>query len=298
MLRALLLALVLSVATAPAAYAQDDGARVYQLQPVGTRIITAFAVFKRGNEASELGPVTPDIETDVNTIVLRYAQTFDFAGRPFTPFVIVPIGEIEASGVPRSGGFSDAQIGATLGLLGAPALSKEDFAAFKPGFGLSLFGRVFFPTGEYSQAQPVNLGANRMAYQIGLPSVFAWGASYRDPSLTTLEILPTLTFYGDNDDPPAGARSARGPLFTLELHLTHDVSQRVWFSADLLYRRGGETFTDGIADDNAMHALSAGATAAFPLAGVSLVLTYQSVVERNDSGPDGWFFRTALIVPL
>jgi len=299
MLRALLvLAFAMIVAAAPAAHAQDDGARVYQLQPVGARIFTAFAVAKRGNEAPEPGAINPGVETDTNIFVLRYAQTFDLAGRPFTPFVIVPIGEVEASGAPRSGGFGDAQIGATLGLIGAPALSSDEYAAFKPGLGLSLFGRVFFPTGEYSAAQPVNLGANRAAYQIGLPTVLAWGGSYRDPALTTLEILPTLTFYEDNDDPFIGARSAKDPLFTVESHLTHNFSQRVWLSADMLYRRGGETITDGVGDDNGTHGWSAGGTVAFPLARASLVLTYEHVVERDDYGPDGWFFRTALILPL
>lgn len=298
MLRALLVLAFVMIVTAAPAQAQDDGARVYQLQPVGVRIFTAFAVAKRGNEAPEPGTINPGVDTDTNIFVLRYAQTFDLAGRPFTPFVILPTGEVEASGSPRSSGFGDSQIGATLGLFGAPALSRDEYAAFKPGFGLSLFGRVFFPTGEYSARQPVNLGANRAAYQLGLPTVLAWGESYRDPSLTTLEILPTLTFYEDNDDPFIGARSAKDPLFTLESHLTHNLGQRVWLSADILYRRGGETITDGVGDDNGMHGWSAGATAALPVARASIVLTYEHVVERDDDGPDGWFFRTALILPL
>jgi len=297
-LRALLALALAIIVTAAPAHAQDDGARVYQLQPVGARIFTAFAVAKRGNEAPEPGTINPGVDTDTNIFVLRYAQTFDFSGRPFTPFVILPIGEVEASGAPRSGGFGDAQVGATLGLIGAPTLTRDEYAAFKPGFNLSLLGRVFFPTGEYSPAQPVNLGANRAAYQVGLPAILAWGESYRDPSLTTLELLPTVTFYEDNNDPFVGTRSAKDPLFTLESHLTHNLSQRVWLSADFLYRRGGETITDGVGDDNAMHGWSAGATAAFPIARASIVLTYEHVVERDDDGPDGWFFRTALILPL
>ena len=88
------------------------------------------------------------------------------------------------------------------------------------------------------------------------------------------------------------------PLFTTEAHLTHNFSQRVWLSADMLYRRGGETVTDGIADSNGMHGWSAGGTAAFPAGPASIALTFEHVVERNDDGPDGWFFRTALILRL
>ena len=300
MLRAALRALLLLafMAIAPAAFAQDDGARVYQLQPVGAKNITAFAVAKRGNEAPEPGPFNPGVDTDTNIFVARYVETFDLTGLAFNPFVIVPTGEVESTGAPRSGGFGDVQIGATLGLVGAPALSQEDFAAFRPGFGINLFGKVFIPTGEYSNAQPVNLGSNRIAWQVGLPASFAWGASYRDPSLTTLEIFPTLTFYEDNEDPFVGTRSSKDPLFTVEAHLTQNLSQRVWLSADLLYRQGGETSTDGVGDNNRMHGWSAGGTATFPIGPTALALTYEHVIERRDEGPDGWFFRTALIVPL
>jgi hypothetical protein len=293
-----LMVMALAAMTAPAAMAQDDGPRVYQLQPVGSKVFTGFAVAKRGNEAPEPGTFNPGIDTETNIVVLRYVQTFDVGGLPFSPFAILPIGEVKSTGAPRSGGFGDAQIGATLGLFGAPALTREEYAAFRPGFDISLLGRVFFPSGEYSNAQPVNLGSNRFAWQAGLPMIFAWGSSYRDPSLTALEILPTWTFYDDNTDPFVGTRSAKDPLFTTEAHLTHNFSQRVWLSADMLYRQGGETITDSIPDSNGMHGWSAGGTAAFPAGPTSIVLTFERVIERSDDGPDGWFFRTALILPL
>jgi hypothetical protein len=32
--------------------------------------------------------------------------------------------------------------------------------------------------------------------------------------------------------------------------------------------------------------------------GASLILTYEHVVERDDAGPIGWFFRAALVAPF
>lgn len=191
------------------------------------------------------------------------------------------------------------QVGGTIGLVGAPALSPETFEAFRPGFGMSLLGRIYFPTGDYSDDRPVNLGANRFAYQVGLPMVFAAGRSYRDPALTSLEVLPTLTFYDDNRDPFGAGRSAKDMLFTLEAHLTRNLGPRVWVSADILYRQGGATTTDGVSDENGMHGWSAGLTTAFPFVrSSSLILTFEHVVERSDDGPDGWFFRTAVVAPF
>lgn len=286
------------VLAAPA-WAQDDGPRVYQLAPVGAQNLTAFLVNKRGNETPEPGTVEPGSKIDTDILVFRYARTFDVAGRPVTPFLIVPTGEVRSSGAPHSSGFGDVQIGGTVGLIGSPALSPEAFAAFAPGFGLGMLGRIYFPTGAYSEDKSVNLGSNRVAYQVGLPTVFAWGRSYRDPLLTSLEILPTVTFYEANDDPFGAERSAKDPLFSVEAHLTHNFSRRVWVSADMLYRLGGETKTDGTPDRNGMHGWSAGGSLALPFVSkTSLIFTYQHVIERSDDGPDGWFFRTALVAPF
>ncbi len=298
LLAGLALTVLLTLAAAPVR-AQDDGPRVYQLAPVGAQNVTTFLVNKRGNETAEPGSIEPGSKIDTDILVFRYARTFDVAGRPVTPFVIVPTGEVRASGAPKSRGFGDMQIGGTVGLIGAPALSPKAFVAFKPGFGMSAFGRVYFPTGAYRHDKPVNLGANRVAYQVGLPVVYAHGRSYREPGLTSLEVLPTLTFYEDNDDPFGAERSAKAPLFSVEAHLTHSFEHRVWASADLLYRQGGETRIDGGPEDSGTHGWSAGGSLALPfVAGASLIFTYQHVIERDDDGPDGWFFRTALVAPF
>lgn len=293
------LAGLMALGFAAAAHAQDDGPRVYQLQPVGAKTLTAFAVAKRSNEGLEPGSVTPGTEIDTNILVLRYVQTVDVAGRSLAPFVILPVGGVKATGAPTSSGLGDMQVGATLGLFGAPALSREAYGAYKPGFAASLLARAWFPTGEYSAARPVNFGANRVSYQLGLPSVAAWGDSYRDPRLTSWEILPTLTFYEPNESPFGAGRVSKDPLFSVESHLTHNLSRRFWVSADLLWRRGGATRTDGVPDRNAMRGWSAGGSFAFPLAErATVILTYERVVARNDDGPDGWFFRTALVAPF
>jgi hypothetical protein len=307
-LRPWLISLLVGVvmAAAGAARAQDDGPRVYQVTPQGARAFTAFAVAKRGNEGPEIGSVAPGKDIDTDLLVLRYVQTLRIGDRAFSPFVILPLGEarttIHQPGVSTtttSSGIGDAQFGATLGLIGSPALSADEFAVFAPRFNLALLGRIFFPTGDYTASRPVNLGSNRISYQVGLYTAFARGSSYRDPSLTTLEILPTLTFYEANNDPYAAGRSAKDTLFSVEAHLTRNLNRKVWVSGDLLYRRGGETTTDGVGDQNATHGWSAGGSIGFPFIDrTSLILTYQGVVHRDDDGPEGWFFRTALVVPF
>lgn len=282
--------------------AQDDGARVYQLAPTGFQTFTAFVVNKRGNEGPDPGQTTPGSETRSDILVLRYARTFDLAGRQVTPFVILPMGRtkvIQGLGkATASSGLGDGQIGGTIGLFGAPALSAEDYASYRPNVTMSLLGRIYFPTGAYSNQQPVNLGANRFSYQLGLPTTIMFGQSYRDRRLTALEILPTVTFYAANHEPFGAEVRTQSPLFSVEAHLTHNVTSRIWLSADLLYRNGGKSRTDGVDNDDPIHGWSAGGTAVLPVGKTSLALTFEHVVKRWDQGPDGWFFRTALIAPF
>jgi hypothetical protein len=297
-----LAALGLVLAASPAR-AQDDGPRVYQLAPEGLQTLTAFLVNKRGNEGPDPGQTSPGSQTRTDILVLRYARTFGWGGRQVTPFAILPAGRLKVTqGVGAGGessGLGDAQLGATVGLLGAPALGAQDYAAFRPTLSMSLLGRVFYPTGDYSDARPVNLGANRFSYQLGLPTTVLFGQSYRDARLTALEVLPTVTFYSPNRQPFGAETRSQSPLFSLEAHLTHNLSRRVWLSADLLYRDGGESRTDGVDNGDPVHGWSAGASAAVPVAGrTSLIFTYEHVVKRWDAGPDGWFFRTALVAPF
>jgi hypothetical protein len=288
---------------APAAWAQDDGPRVYQLVPEGFQTLTGFLVNKRGNEGPDPGQTAPGSRTSTDILVMRYAQTFGLAGRQITPFAILPVGRLKVTqGVGAGGesdGFGDAQLGGTLGLFGAPALSGADYAAYRPTLSMSLLGRVYFPTGDYSRERPVNLGANRFSYQLGLPTTFMFGQSYRDARLVALEVLPTVTFYGPNHEPFRADKRTQAPLFSVEAHLTHNVADGIWISADLLYRDGGTSRTDGVDNRDPVHGWSAGASAAVPfVGGTSLIFTYEQVVKRWDAGPDGWFFRTALVAPF
>jgi hypothetical protein len=289
--------------TALAAQAQDDGARVYQLAPVGLQTFTAFLVDKRGNEGPDPGQTTPGSETSTDIFVLRYARTFDLAGRQFTPFVILPTGRLKVTqgqGIgDESAGLGDMQLGATLGLLGSPALDRAAYARYRPLFSMSFLGRIFLPTGDYSGDRPVNLGANRITYQVGLPTTFMFGQSYRDPGLTALEVLPTINFYSANNEPFGADKRTQSPMFSVEAHLTRNLPHRVWVSADLLYRNGGASQTDGVDNHDPVHGLSAGGSAVFPLPrNTSLAHTFERAVKRWDSGPEGWFFRTAFIAPF
>lgn len=285
-----------------AAPAQDDGARAYMLIPDGTRVATLQGIFLRANQSLAPGTVIPDAKIDIDVAVLQFTQTFSIAGSQSAVFAALPLGEVRGSlALPggkisgKSSGAGDATLGAIFGLVGSPALMLKDYAAFRPGFSLGLLGKLIVPTGTYQSDKLINLGANRFTYQLGLPMTYSLGRSQLDPSLTTFELLPTVTFFDSNDSPFGADRVSQDPLLGIEAHITHNLGQAFWISGDARYTYGGETRTDGIDDDNIQEALALGVTANLYFSQqLSFKATYGGTVARSDNGPDGWMLRGML----
>jgi hypothetical protein len=286
--------------TAPAA-AQDDGARLYMMVPADTTIASLRLHHLDSNLAVDLGTVNEDDPDQETTLaVFQFVQELRIAGSQAFVFLVVPGSRIETEdqpGVPAStvSGLGDVQLGFVQGVLGTPSLPAADYAGHKPGLAVNLLAKLFFPTGEYDSARKVNVGANRWAVRLGVPMVYAIGEGMGDPHLATVELMPTVTFFGANDAPYGADRSKQDPLFIFEGHLTRGFARNFWGSLDMLWRSGGEMVVDGIARDNAQRALSLGATGTYALGpGASLRLSYGRVVDRNAHGPNGWMLRTII----
>lgn len=280
--------------------AQDDGARLYMLIPDKTTITSLRSHGLHSNIAVDPSTVSENGKLDTTLVVFQFVQALKFRGSQSFVFLVVPASHIDASAPLSSGGaskaisgFGDVQLGFVLGLHGTPALTANDYANHRPGLAVNLLGKLFFPTGEYSSERPINIGANRWAARIGAPIVYAIGTRMTDPHLTTIELMPTVTFFGANNEPFGADCSKQSPLFIFEGHLTRGVTRNFWASLDVLWREGGKLEVDGIDNDNAQSALSLGATGTLSVSrNASLRLSYGAVVARNEFGPNGWMLRT------
>jgi hypothetical protein len=294
------MALLLLLAGQGPAQAQDDGARLYMMVPDETTIASLRLHRLHSNLAVDPGNVADDGRLDTNLAVFQFVQALNFGGDQAFVFLVVPASRIEASadltvGETSNGigGFGDVQLGFVYGIHGTPALAAEDYAGHRPGLAVNLLGKLFFPTGTYSADRSINVGANRWAVRLGVPIVYAIGERMADPNLATVELMPTVTFFGANDDPPDADRSRQKPLFIFEGHLTRGLSRRFWASFDLLWREGGEVEIDGVGAGNRQSALSLGATGTLAIGrSASLRLSAGGVVARNEHGPNGWMVRT------
>ncbi|WP_431299433.1 transporter [Tabrizicola sp. BL-A-41-H6] len=286
------------------AHALGDGPRAYQLVPAGSQILSFGYIGQEGSSTIDPSATIRGTSGTVDVAYLQYVRTFELAGQQAAAFVFVPYGDVNGSlrlgASPifpdaitgSSTGVGDIILGATFGLVGAPNLSLQDYVQFKPEFASGILVKLTLPTGEYDSEKLFNLGTNRASLQVAGLFSQSFGTSFLDPRLTTIEVIPAVTFYGDNSDPFRNDNLSQKPLFSLEAHLTHNVSRAVWLSADMYAINGGETETDGVANGNSKYSLGLGATVSVALSKASSIkATYGEVVDRNEAGMDGTALR-------
>lgn len=296
------------VLSSPVAAAGGDGPRAYALIPAGTNVARFMFVSLDGNQSLNPGTALRKSEIDVNAAAFQFVRAFDLNGSSFAPFFVLSYGTVEGSvelQAPLPGrlsgderGLFDLQVGAVYGFLGSPALtSPAEFAAHEPGLQMGVLAKAFLPIGAYESDRVLNPGSNRYALQIGLPTTLAMGASLLDRNFSSIEVLPSIIFFGDNDDPFGNAgETSQEHLFTLETHYTRNFGRSFWASLDAFYEYGGETRSDGVSNDDKQESFSLGASANFVLPnGMNVQASYGEVLWNNQDGAEGRQFRLSVI---
>jgi hypothetical protein len=300
------LALAAAVLTAAApALAVDDGPRAYFPVPVGTNNLNLIGLFQNSNSSLDPSTAIKGADVNIDAGVLQYTRAFSLGGNASALALVMPFGEVRGQATitgplgnntivksTKSNGLGDISLLGVFGVIGSPAMTRMQYAQFQPGFSLGGLVMVTAPTGTYDGAKLINLGTNRWAFRFGAPLGWAIGGSYLSPSLTTIEFVPSVTFYTVNDAPFRAGRRSQNALFRVEGHLTHNFNRALWGSIDITGNTGGKTTTDGNDDNNNKSWMGAGLTAGMnfsPAFGLSA--TYGGIVAGNYSAPDGDGFR-------
>ncbi|MGB4771038.1 MAG: transporter [Chitinophagaceae bacterium] len=254
-----------------ALFAQGDGPRSFMLLPKGVTGVNVRWLGMNQNLNATGTILIPKSEIKINVFPITAFQTFSLGGRFAQVYVMVNPGSVSASAkeVPpvfplpttsvTANGLSDGFVEFKMGLMGAPAM---DIATFmKAPMRFSLFGDLrYWYSGSYDASKAVNLGTNRPSYQIGLPMAIPLNKNMA--KATWLEISPSVFLFGANNEPPRGTLAKKieqDMLFSLETHISHNFNPKFWVFANLLYRAGGQTTSDGKEDDNAQNMLGGGA---------------------------------------
>ncbi len=301
-----LTATFLGACLAAPAFAVDDGPRAYFPVPVGTNNFNLLGIFQNTDSTLDPATVIRGADLNVDAGVLQYTRAVDIGGNAAAFALIMPFGqvrgraEIELPGpagnsVVRetsSSGLGDISLLGIVGLVGSPAMTKQQYVQHTPGFSLGGLVMITAPTGAYDGEKAINFGTNRWAFRFGAPFGWALGKSYLDPRLTTIEFVPSVTFYSTNDAPYRADRRTQAALWRIEGHLTHNFNRAIWGSLDVTGNTGGNTTTDGVSDDSSKSWMGAGITAGVNLSpAFGVTATYGGIVTGNSNAPEGDGFR-------
>jgi hypothetical protein len=234
--------------------------------------------------------VTIGANFDATMSLAGYALTFPLLDRAALAAIIVPMGRISGDvtvagkTVSQSAkGFGDPMLEFDINLIGPPAQKNiPDVLRYEPGFSLDLLADLALPVGEYDSSQSLNIGQNRWYGRVAMPVIWQLG-QWVPGRRTTLEILPSVWFYGDNTD-FQGKTLKTDPSLQLDAHLTRDLTEHFWGSIDGVYYKGGKSSVDGVSGDS-VSKIGVGLTLGYQINdNLNLTFGYKSTV--NDSAPD------------
>jgi hypothetical protein len=291
-----LLAMTLSTETAHAQ--AGDGPRAWHPAPINLNILSLVGIYSNGNNAFESGAGARHaaglaLQSPVGMAL--YNRIYRFPTGQMANFGFgLSYGSVQGELRPfnlktNRIGFGDAFIVNTIGLIGMPALTAQEFATFTPSFTMSLLTMATLPTGTYNKNNVLNIGSNRWTGRIGVPMSYFF--DYGPGRTTSLDLLPSVTFY-TRDDAKA---TTQKPYFRLEAHLTRDITPTIWVSIDSIYSFGGETSVAGVSQNDRKASLSLGGSLGVKLTPTtSMLFSAGTAVYHNKAEFDGYLARAIL----
>jgi hypothetical protein len=264
MTRAGVAVVVVILAAAMTAEAQQLEPRTYSNTPVGMNFLLLGYAYTTGDVAFDTSAPIEDGHITIHSALLGYARTLDVWGRSGKIDVVLPYawlsGTATVAGQPQSrevSGLADPQVRVSVLPYGAPALTLEEFESYNQDVILGASFAVTPPLGQYDSDKLVNLGTNRWSFkpEIGLSKT--WGP-------VTLELAPSVTFYTDNDDFLGGKKLERDPLYAVQGHVIYHTRHGLWAAVDATYYAGGRTTINGVRGES-LEDVRVGGTLAIPI---------------------------------
>jgi outer membrane putative beta-barrel porin/alpha-amylase len=248
-------AFVLALAGAPA-FAQQLEPRAYSNLPVGLNFLIAGYAYSQGDVLLDPSLPVTDAHSKVNALVLGYVRSLDFWGNSGSIGLVLPYGELSASGQVSTSGQTEPQVGSVtrsgfgdpalrlaVNLYGAPALPMERFREYRQDTIVGTSLAVTAPWGQYDGSKLVNIGTNRWSFkpEVGVSQAFgAW----------ILEGSFGVTFFTANDDFFGGHTRKQDPLYAVQAHAIYYFNPGLWAALDATYYAGGRTTVDGVLNND------------------------------------------------
>jgi len=247
--------------------AQDVQPKVYTPAPVGVNVIVLAYAFSTGEVLFDKTIPIDNTTGDMHSITAAYSRSIGVLGMAGRADIALPFvsgdweGDVEKTARAASRtGFGDPVLRLALFPVGAPAMTKKQFAGFQHKTVVGATLRLTLPLGQYDPNKLTNLGSNRWTVS---PQV---GISHSSGSLS-FEANAGVWFFTDNSEFLGTSTLSQDPLFTFQVHASYHFRREFWLAASMRQSVGGATMQDG-KDKLASEANNrVGLTLVYPIAG-------------------------------
>jgi hypothetical protein len=233
---------------------------------------------------------SPETLIDAEVATVGAAMMLPLFDRTATIAVLETMGRL-SSGIEAEGetasestrGYGDPMMELGINVIGPSAIMNiPDMIRYEPKFSLDLIADLYFPVGEYDNERALNIGQNRWYGRVGAPIVWQFGA-WVPTRRTTLELLPSVWFFADNDD-FLGETLSTDPTYQLETHLTRDLTASLWASLDATWKTAGASTVGDGEEGDSVDTLGVGYTLGYQV-NDNLACTFGYMSTVNDSDP-------------
>lgn len=258
--------------------AQELEPRAYSPSPVGT-------TFVLGGFGRSQGPILLDPSLDVDNVqgdlwivTVGVGRVFDLVGRQARVLAVFPVAWGSVAGDVHDQaerqdlvGLVDPRLKLSVGLLGAPALTLNDFARAPRRVLVGASLTVVPAWGQYKATQLVNLGYNRWGFKPEL------GVSHRIGNWTFDGYAGVWWFTTNHEYYPGGATKRQDPVMAWQGHVSYALPHRTWVAFNGTWFSGGQTHVDGVQNPDLQRNSRLGVTLSVPIGGPqSLKFSYST----------------------
>jgi hypothetical protein len=254
--------------------AQDLVPGAYTPAPIGFTILNISGVFSDGAIAFDPSLPIEDAHSTVGAMGIGIARTLSIGGRFANVGVGIPLvfGHVEGLVLDQfqeasRAGQGDIGVRVAINLYGAPAMTRQQFAAYRATTIVGVSLGVGAPLGQYDSTKYVNLGTNRWSFRPELGIMRTRGA-------WTFEGDIGAVFFTDNTNYVNGATRGQAPIVGLQGHLIRTFRPGFWVAADANYWKGGRLTINGDRANYEQENSRIGATLAYPVRRHQLRFSY------------------------
>ncbi len=233
-------------------YAQFTDPHNYDNIPVGVNQLELAYAYARSDASIDTALVVAGATFNLHQGIIDFTHYFGLVHRLWWIEATLPVAGLggSVSGTAISGsitGLGDSSYTVAALLKGGPALSVAQFEHYKPTtiVGTSLI--ITAPTGLYSPTKLLTLGSHRWSFNPQFAVSYPFGPEQK----WQVDTYANAAFYTRNSS-YRGANIFRQQLLPgLEGHISYGLTDRLRASLDTRYSFGGDTFINGVTQDNA-----------------------------------------------